>query len=328
MDLCRRLVFAYSFLSHCGVLSALFTVQALQSYYTAQYGDNVSLECRFQVLSGRKTKNLKIYWEHTSQEGISREIVSYSEEKGAPESSDYRGRMKLLEDELDDGRAILYISNVKLTDTGRYLCLISNTGADYKYISLEVQAPYKQINTSVADVLLDTGEMVKEISCQSEGYPLAEVFWLNGGQNLSSMAKTTFTQTVENIFIVTSVIRIASVVNNTFTCRFWREDFEETSKTFTIPATTAGKRSHILMFTSMLIFLICVLSTTKYAKCKSKIHAVKSTNNHKSMQNESCSVNIHKSFNDSSQDYSSENKILNMENTQLLVGQSAANKTL
>ncbi|CAI9617634.1 unnamed protein product, partial [Staurois parvus] len=152
------------------------------------------------------------------------------------QDKDYRGRVKLLSDELKKGHASLRIINVKMTDAGQYLCIIAFQGSDFKEISLEVQAPYKQINTKVTDVVTSSGQTMKELSCQSVGFPKAEVTWLSSSGNISATNNISYTLTAEGLFNITSVIRISSEANRTFTCIFWSDALQNSSsENFTFP---------------------------------------------------------------------------------------------
>ncbi|XP_053556586.1 programmed cell death 1 ligand 1 [Bombina bombina] len=284
MGVYRRLVFAITFLSCCGILKALFTIQTNQSYYTAQYGGEAKLECHFQVKNDMQIKNLKVYWEHISPEGVKREVLTFDNVAEIPQSHEYRGRVKILKDELYKGHAILHISNVKVTDQGHYLCLISSSGADYKYITLDVQAPYKQINTSIADVITDSGEMAKEITCKSMGYPQAEVLWLNGSHKLNAVAKTTDELTSDNMIIVTSSVTVHPEATDTLTCGFWNEAFGEIKKeniTLRGVIDQRTQRTHMLMLIpiTLLIMLIFIVSLKLLGRCKNvfELHPMNST---------------------------------------------------
>ncbi|MEE6459191.1 hypothetical protein FKM82_000564 [Ascaphus truei] len=304
MDINRKLIFAIACMSLCGVLNALFTVQASKSLYMEEYGRCVSMECSFPVKNMMKFEDLKVYWGHSSEEGKQREVVNFSNgtETLSTQDRDYRGRVKILKAELYKGRAVLQINNVKLNDSGRYVCIISSDGADYKYITLKVQAPYKKINKRVTDIMTASGQRLREITCQSEGYPAAEVTWLNERQNLSVVANTSYTVTADQMFNVTSVLRVSLLANNV-TCIFWNEAFQEaTSETFTISdeSGNAEKRSHMFMLLVIAVVAVLIVLVTILIKINgtctgsSKAHAEFSK--HSSTQSDSLPFHIHKSL--------------------------------
>ncbi|NWX12870.1 PD1L1 protein, partial [Aegotheles bennettii] len=204
---------------------ALFTVEVPQQLYVAEYGSNVTMECRFPVNGSLNLGLLTVVWEQKKQGQLkSREVYTLRNGKGFPPSQhqDYTGRASLLHSELNLGRAILQITNVKITDAGSYLCLIDYQGVDYKYITLEVKAPYKRINTQV---MRKTGEDKFVFMCQSEGFPLAEVFWQKENNfNLSGSANTTYTLTADGLYNITSILMFKPNMSENYSCVFWNKE--------------------------------------------------------------------------------------------------------
>uniref|UniRef100_A0A8C3RFF3 Programmed cell death 1 ligand 2 n=1 Tax=Cyanoderma ruficeps TaxID=181631 RepID=A0A8C3RFF3_9PASS len=209
---------------------ALFTVEVPQQLYTTEYGNNVTMECRFPVNGSVDLGLLTVVWEQKRQSFLkSKEVYTFRNGKAlhASQHPDYIGRASLLHSELKVGRAILQITNVKMTDAGSYLCLIDYQGVDYKYIALEVKASYKRINTQIAR---NPGEDKFVFMCQSEGFPLAEVFWQNENFSLSGSANTTYTLTADGLYNVTSILIFKPNMSENYTCVFWNKELnEETS---------------------------------------------------------------------------------------------------
>ncbi|NXG38579.1 PD1L1 protein, partial [Dromaius novaehollandiae] len=208
--------------------SALFTVEVPQQLYVVEYGSNVTMECRFPVNGSLNLGLLSVFWEQKRQgRPKSKEVYTLRNGKAFPSSQhhDYVGRAALLHNELKLGRAMLQISSVKITDAGSYLCLIEYQGADYKYITLEVKASYKRINTRI---MRKSDEDQFVFMCQSEGFPLAEVFWQNEKKfNLSGSANTTYTLTVDGLYNVTSVLTFTPNMSEIYSCVFWNKELNE-----------------------------------------------------------------------------------------------------
>ncbi|KFQ18294.1 Programmed cell death 1 ligand 2, partial [Merops nubicus] len=209
---------------------ALFTVEVPQQRYIVEYGSNVTMECRFPVNGSLNLGLLMVAWEQKRQgQSKSREVYTLRNGKAflLSQHHDYTGRAMLLHSELKLGRAILQITSVKITDAGSYLCLIDYQGVDYKYITLEVKASYKRINTQV---MRKPSEDKFVFICQSEGFPLAEVFWQNENFNLSGFANTTYTVTTEGLYNVTSILTFKPNTNTNYSCVFWNKELNgETS---------------------------------------------------------------------------------------------------
>ncbi|XP_048360764.1 programmed cell death 1 ligand 1-like [Sphaerodactylus townsendi] len=209
------------------LMTALFTVEVLQSQYSVEYQSNVTLRCCFPVNSQLDFKMLSILWKRTSPRQEEKEI--YKLHKGQEDLTlqdpDYRGRATLLHEELQMGCSALSITKVKVTDAGSFLCVINYGEADYKYITLEVKAPYKRINIQK---IKDPKEEGLILICQSEGYPLAEVSWHDGrNPNVSMFANTTFELTEEGLFNVTSILQVKQSISGNYTCVFWNKKLNE-----------------------------------------------------------------------------------------------------
>ncbi|NXX45768.1 PD1L2 protein, partial [Tricholaema leucomelas] len=202
---------------------ALFTVEVPQQLYIVEYRSNVSMECRFPVNGSLNLGLLTVVWEQKRQ-GKSKEVYTLRGGKAFPSSQhrDYIGRATVLYSELKLGRAILHINSVKITDAGSYLCLIDYQGVDYKYITLEVKASYKRINTKI---IRKTGEDKFAFICQSEGFPLAEVFWQNEKNfSLSRSANTTYVLTTDGLYNITSILTFKPNRSENYSCVFWNKE--------------------------------------------------------------------------------------------------------
>ncbi|NXV73870.1 PD1L2 protein, partial [Atlantisia rogersi] len=210
---------------------ALFTVEVPQQLYVVEYGSNVTLECRFPVNGSLNRGLLTVVWE-VKRQGQTKPKEVYTLRNGnelpLSQHHDYTGRATLLHSELNLGQALLQITRVKITDAGSYLCLIDYQGVDYKYITLEVKASYRKINTKV---MREEGEDKFVFTCQSEGFPLAEVFWKNEKNfNLSGYANTTYTLTADGLYNVTSILTFKPDMSENYSCVFWNKELNgETS---------------------------------------------------------------------------------------------------
>ncbi|OBS69811.1 hypothetical protein A6R68_01648, partial [Neotoma lepida] len=192
-----------------------FTITAPKDLYVVEYGSNVTIECRFPVEHQLDLLSLVVYWEKDDKQ-----VIQFVEGKAdlKIQHSSFRGRAWLPKEQLLKGNAGLQITDVKLQDAGVYCCVISYGGADYKRITLKVNAPYRKINHRIS---MDPATSEHELTCQAEGYPEAEVIWTNSDhQSLSG--KTTVTQTEEKLFNVTSTLRINATASDVFYCTFWR----------------------------------------------------------------------------------------------------------
>ncbi|CAK6434005.1 unnamed protein product [Pipistrellus nathusii] len=181
---------------------ALFRVVIPKELYTVEQGSNVTLECDFY-----------------SEDDLDVEYIQASLQKLEDNTS--LNSTTLLQEQPPLGKALFYLPRVQLSDAGKYRCVVIYRSAwDYKYLTLKVKASYKKINTRILQVP-GTDEM--ELTCQAEGYPLAEVSW----PNISVSANTSHMETSDGLYQVTSILRLKRVPGRNFTCEFWNADVKE-----------------------------------------------------------------------------------------------------
>ncbi|XP_059500508.1 programmed cell death 1 ligand 1-like isoform X2 [Stegostoma tigrinum] len=208
--------------AHLPLVTAIFMVTAPRSSYIASYGNNITLECQFPVESNFNANQIKVYWHYVLGDGTSRLVYQLINGEPALQAQprEYRERAFLLLDELQRGRAVLEINQVKVSDAGTYRCLIDLNGVDYKETELEVTASYKNIETIKTKETKET-----EFVCQSVGYPLAEVIWYYAnGSDINETANTTHFTGSDGLYNVRSVLRIEAKSNDAYLCMFWNKE--------------------------------------------------------------------------------------------------------
>ncbi|XP_061555448.1 programmed cell death 1 ligand 1-like isoform X3 [Phycodurus eques] len=211
-------------------LQVSLTTDAERTSYKTELGGDVVMGCRFFPLSQHPYEDLTVSW-HWISPARSREV--YRMDRGQEQASfrhpDFRGRARLLTEQIKDGWAKLQVSRLRINDTGTYQCIIGTTnGADYKEIKLSVTAPFKTVTKNISKSARG-GELV--LSCQSEGYPLSTVTWEDAHRrDLNASAAVVLTE--DRLFRITTQIRVASSQRNNYTCSF---DSSGSSSTFLIP---------------------------------------------------------------------------------------------
>ncbi|EDL41681.1 programmed cell death 1 ligand 1 isoform X1 [Mus musculus] len=251
-------IFAGIIFTACCHLLRAFTITAPKDLYVVEYGSNVTMECRFPVERELDLLALVVYWEKEDEQVI--QFVA-GEEDLKPQHSNFRGRASLPKDQLLKGNAALQITDVKLQDAGVYCCIISYGGADYKRITLKVNAPYRKINQRIS---VDPATSEHELICQAEGYPEAEVIWTNSDhQPVSGKRSVTTSRTEGMLLNVTSSLRVNATANDVFYCTFWRSQPGQNHTAELIipelPATHPPQnRTHWVLLGSILLFLIVV----------------------------------------------------------------------
>ncbi|XP_014372758.1 programmed cell death 1 ligand 2 [Alligator sinensis] len=246
------------------LMTALFVVEVPQELYTVEYGSNITMECRFPVNGELNLKLLSVVWEQKEQkEQESKEVYTLhkGEEILQSQHSRYQGRATLLHDQLKLGRSVLQIIDVKLMDAGSYRCLIDYQGADYKYVILKVKASYKKIHIQGKNKP-DEEKLV--LTCRSEGFPPAEVFWHNE-KNQSVSANTTYTLTTDGLYNVTSIATVKPETGENYSCMFWNKELNEAtlasvSTLGLVSSENVGQKPPILFIVPTCVIAVIFLS--------------------------------------------------------------------
>ncbi|XP_077479669.1 programmed cell death 1 ligand 1-like [Stigmatopora argus] len=199
-------------------LQVFFTTSVERASYTADFGENLTMGCRFKPV----LQNINVSWHWISSAGY-RQVcrVCRGQEQVAFQHPDFRGRAGILAQEIENGWAKLQLSNVRINDTGTYRCVLqTRKGADYKDIRLSVTAPYKTDSQ---------------------------------GQHLN--ASTAVVSTEENLMRITSAIRVPSSQRGNYTCRF---QSSASSATFLIPEELQKRSNpNVAIIVAISILLIC-----------------------------------------------------------------------
>ncbi|NXJ99516.1 PD1L1 protein, partial [Corythaixoides concolor] len=214
----------YIFIFYWHFLNALFTVEAPKSLYTVEHGNNVTMACTFPVNGKLKFSDLSVSWEKKEKEKKQVYVLLKGVEHFESQHRDFKGRIKLLKENLTWGQSLLQITDVKLIDAGVYRCVIDYGGADYKMINLQVKAPYRTVTQGV----VSTGDNKWKLTCQSEGYPQAKVIWQNREYgDLTDKANTSYETGSDQLYRVTSTLTIKSRTDESFYCIFWNKELQE-----------------------------------------------------------------------------------------------------
>ncbi|XP_074053575.1 programmed cell death 1 ligand 1 [Macrotis lagotis] len=241
-------------------LLTAFYVSVPKEKYKALYGSNVTMECNFPVGEKFNLSALTVYWDKEEEF-----LVKFVHGKEVHKTPNSNPRLRHLNDQLFKGKSLLHITNVKIEDAGVYRCLIGYGGADYKRISLSVNALYSQINQWIK---VDPVTSEHELTCQSEGYPKAKIFWKSRDQDLSSKATVTYSIGQEKLFNMTSTLRINTTANEVFQCLFQENHTgKNTTAEIVIPgkieSSKIGLRTYFgtlgaIIFLGLILMFLCI----------------------------------------------------------------------
>uniref|UniRef100_W5MVF8 CD274 molecule n=1 Tax=Lepisosteus oculatus TaxID=7918 RepID=W5MVF8_LEPOC len=199
---------------------ALFTVDMTESSFLAEFRGNVTMECRFPTGGGETLSSLRVYWHRILPEPL---LEVYKLESGKEDLSTqhprYKGRVNLQKDRLKQGQAVLQMSNLTISDSGKYRCIVEQGGADYKEATLNVRAPYRNIKTAVTGKCQGPKGHL-ELSCEAEGFPLADVQWTDMSGHSFNTTTTTHKKNEEGLFIVKSYFKVKAGCGDIYNCTF------------------------------------------------------------------------------------------------------------
>ncbi|XP_043085760.1 programmed cell death 1 ligand 1-like [Puntigrus tetrazona] len=204
---------------------ALFTVSLQESFYEAELHGDVRLVCLFSKV--KSVSDLTVIWSRVEPKPA---LDVYRLERGAENhnytSAAFIKRAQLVHEQLSEHRAVLRLNKLRIKDSGTYLCIVKE-GDD---------GDYKQVTLNVTEKHLKTGEDEVELSCESQGFPSAQVLWSDGqSANLTEMSNSTWRPTDEDLLLVSSRLTVRRDLVSNYTCSFLVKGEVRQTATFSIP---------------------------------------------------------------------------------------------
>ncbi|KAG8005954.1 Butyrophilin-like protein 2 [Nibea albiflora] len=182
-------------------------------------GDDVILTCHLEPAINARSQT--VIWTRTD---LYPNYIHYQED-GRPvhwsQNPSYKYRTILFDDELMNGNVSMKIFRVKLSDAGKYFCILSSMQKEAS-IQLTVGAVS---DPSIMDDSVKIGEMI--LVCEAKGwYPEPELFWLDGEGNLLSAGPTETVRGPDDLYTVSR--RLTVEKSDTFTCRVQQKNINQT----------------------------------------------------------------------------------------------------
>ncbi|XP_060747198.1 programmed cell death 1 ligand 1-like isoform X1 [Tachysurus vachellii] len=214
-------------------LQALFVVESEQKSYDGEVHDKVMMGCRFSHIPS--VSRVSVIWKRIDPLPT---LDVYQLDKGHEKpnftNQHYKSRVRLLREELENFRAVIEISRLRPNDSGTYQCIVIQGEGDYKQTQLNVRAPYTPIKKTFRTI----SKKEVELSCESQGFPLAHVTWSNSKFNapyLTNRSENSQVQNSDGFFVVTSRLAVTYDTDN-YTCSYVTDDGKTSQKaTFVIP---------------------------------------------------------------------------------------------
>uniref|UniRef100_A0A8C2FMQ1 Ig-like domain-containing protein n=1 Tax=Cyprinus carpio TaxID=7962 RepID=A0A8C2FMQ1_CYPCA len=183
---CEILISGEIILSQYEVVGSADTVFAVA-------GEAVILPC--SVKPNISVVDMRVEWFRRDQKDTLVHLYDDHVDKNTGQSQSYRGRTKLIHQELQRGDASLKLSSVRVSDQGLYKCFIqSKSWSDDATVDVRVEAVGRPPVITV-DGFDHSGGL--HLQCESEGwYPEPDLEWLDSeGVSLSSETTETHRNT-------------------------------------------------------------------------------------------------------------------------------------
>uniref|UniRef100_A0A667ZES3 Ig-like domain-containing protein n=1 Tax=Myripristis murdjan TaxID=586833 RepID=A0A667ZES3_9TELE len=174
-------------------------------------GDDVTLRCHLQPAWDVSTRTVE--WARPDLEPSFVHVWRNGPDPLIDQHPSYKGRTSLIMDKLKHGDVSLKLSEVKLSDEGKYRCFIPTLSKETT-VELVVGAasfPVLNVSKSSSGVVLE---------CESKGwYPEPELFWLDAEGKLLSAGAPETVRGPDGLYTVSSRVTVEKSHSNSFTCR-------------------------------------------------------------------------------------------------------------
>ncbi|XP_076019296.1 butyrophilin subfamily 3 member A2-like isoform X2 [Genypterus blacodes] len=186
----------------------------------------------------------------------------------------YKGRTSVSIDELKQGNISLRLSNVTLSDEGKYRCFVPKLDTQTN-IELVVAAASPPVITLMG-IDLTSGAVMLE--CKSAGwYPEPEVLWLDAEGNIVSAGPTETLRGPDGLCTVRSTVTVINKHANTFTCKLQENKTNQTRETqiliqddfFMVSCRPVGSNAIVAIVYLLFILTVCFV-VWKYRQTKPK----------------------------------------------------------
>ncbi|XP_059804651.1 programmed cell death 1 ligand 2-like isoform X2 [Hypanus sabinus] len=193
-----------------------FVTLKCEETVTGILNEDTILPCNLTTTESTKPK-LK-YIELRKDDGDDTLVFKFNGSHNPRKAQD---RIQLLS--LDPQNVSLVLQKTQLLDSGKYnYYLETNQGHPDVNIVLVVKAPYSL--PKLALVILT--EMTKVVTCETTGYPSAQIHWTVNGKNLTLSSETKRKETAQGLISINSTLPIITSETDqehNYTCAVWNE---------------------------------------------------------------------------------------------------------
>ncbi|XP_044040256.1 butyrophilin subfamily 1 member A1-like [Siniperca chuatsi] len=167
----------------------------------------------------------------------------------------HHNRTSLFVEELTNGNVSLKIFRVKISDAGKYFCILPSI-----HEAASIQLTVGAVSTPIIEVTLNkSGSAV--LQCESAGwYPEPEVLWLHGEGTLFSAGPTETVRGPDDLYTVSSRVTVVKGHGNNFICRVQQQNINQARETHIhVPDHFTVQSSFDWIWIIVLLFCIVAL---------------------------------------------------------------------
>ncbi|XP_027132723.1 butyrophilin subfamily 1 member A1-like [Larimichthys crocea] len=214
-------------------------------------GDDVILPCHLEPPMDVRSET--VVWTRTDLDPKYIHVHKDGRPVYRGQNPSFKNRTALFVDELKNGNASMKIFKVKISDTGKYLCILNSL---MKHTSIQLTVGV--ISTPVIEFVSNQSREVV-LQCEAKGwYPEPEVFWLDAEGNLLSAGPTETVRGPDDLYTVSR--RLTVEKSDSFTCRVQQKNINQTRETHIyVPAHFFRTSSQFAVILSIIIIIIIII---------------------------------------------------------------------
>uniref|UniRef100_A0A672HJ57 Ig-like domain-containing protein n=1 Tax=Salarias fasciatus TaxID=181472 RepID=A0A672HJ57_SALFA len=176
----------------------------------------------------------------------------------------YAGRTHLSSSRLKHGDLSLRLSNVKLSDEGKYSCIVPGKTSTEVHLLVGAAPPNVAVS---AEADGSSGGVV--LCCESAGwYPEPELLWLDSEGKLLSAGPPRTLRGPDGLYSVSSRVTVETRPSNTFSCRVQQSNISQ-SRTFFRDESSSAALTIVIV---VLAVCFIISSSGLFAFWKLKLH--------------------------------------------------------
>uniref|UniRef100_H2ZXI3 Ig-like domain-containing protein n=1 Tax=Latimeria chalumnae TaxID=7897 RepID=H2ZXI3_LATCH len=187
-------------------------------------GKDITMKCKFYTNKNLNYQELQIYWYlYRKEDSITVHCFINGADQCMEQDSSFRGRTQLSFEEINQKIISLIISNVKISDSGTYQCVLIEKALYKMDMLLTLLYHTYALNNSPYEISqrnpFSTGEE-SLLQCEAKGgYPKGKVTWTTeDGQEINQTISTSYSLNTEGCFDIFSNLSLTLQRNTTICC--------------------------------------------------------------------------------------------------------------